>query len=109
MRTNLPRVTFLIALAWGLALNRGGAAAEAGAESAASANQLPARIRDISYYGTIMEIRCDGGPLGEMVVQAPAWRNEQRYCVGQTVWLHWPDDAAVIVHRDVEPGRTKPG
>jgi putative spermidine/putrescine transport system ATP-binding protein len=80
-----------------------------GPENAASANKLPARIRDVTYYGAIMEIRCDGGPLDELIVQAPAWRNEQRFCVGETVWLHWPEDAAVVVHRDIEPNRTKPG
>jgi ABC-type Fe3+/spermidine/putrescine transport system ATPase subunit len=80
-----------------------------GPENAASANKLPAKIRDVTYYGAVMEIRCDSGPLGDLLVQAPAWRNEQRYVVGQSVWLHWPDDAAVIVRRDEEPGHAKPG
>jgi putative spermidine/putrescine transport system ATP-binding protein len=80
-----------------------------GPENAASANKMPARIRNVTYYGAVMEIRCDSGPLGDLLVQAPAWRNEQRYFVGQSIWLHWPDDAAVIVHSDVEPGHSKPG
>ena len=68
-------------------------------KGAAMANAARSRIKRLTYFGAMLEITADAGGIGELTVQIAAWRREQAFNVDQTVWLHWPDDAAVIVTR----------
>ena len=68
-------------------------------EGATMANVVESRIKRLTYFGAMLEITADAGDIGELTVQIAAWRREQAFNVDQTVWLHWPDDAAVIVTR----------
>jgi putative spermidine/putrescine transport system ATP-binding protein len=63
-------------------------------------NAVPARITRTSYFGSVLEVEADAGPLGLLIATLPAWRNQRRYEAGQSVWLAWPEDAAVIVAVD---------
>ena len=66
----------------------------------AAGNAVPARITRTSYFGSVLEVEADAGPLGRLIATLPAWRNQRRTEAGQSVWLAWPEDAAVIVAVD---------
>ncbi|MFO1059930.1 MAG: ABC transporter ATP-binding protein [Dongiaceae bacterium] len=77
----------------------------------AAGNAVPARILRTSYYGSVLEVQADAGPLGALIATLPAWRNDHRHAAGQSVWLAWPEDAAVIVAVDgaEDKGADQPG
>ncbi|MGI9488435.1 MAG: ABC transporter ATP-binding protein [Geminicoccaceae bacterium] len=68
-------------------------------KGATVANVVESRIKRLTYFGAMLEITADAGALGQLTVQIPAWRREDSFEIEQTVWLHWLDDAAVIVTR----------
>ena len=63
-------------------------------------NRIRGRITRRTYFGSVLALHVDAGPVGELIVHAPAWRSGARCEAGETVWLLWPDDAAVIVAED---------
>jgi len=63
-------------------------------------NRIRGRIARRTYFGSVLALHVDAGPLGELIVHVPAWRSGARSEAGETVWLLWPDDAAVIVADD---------
>ncbi|MGE4245329.1 MAG: ABC transporter ATP-binding protein, partial [Parvibaculaceae bacterium] len=63
-------------------------------------NRLEGRINRITYLGSMFEVQVDAGPVGHFLVHSSAWHNRSRFRQGQTVWLHWPKDAGVVVTRD---------
>jgi putative spermidine/putrescine transport system ATP-binding protein len=67
------------------------------AAAAKDENCVQARVIRTNYFGSMLELRVEAGTLGQLTVRAPAWRNESRYEEGQTIRLHWTEDAAVIV------------
>jgi ABC-type Fe3+/spermidine/putrescine transport system ATPase subunit len=63
-------------------------------------NRIRGRIARRTYFGSVLALHVDAGPLGELIMHVPAWRSGTRSEAGETVWLLWPDDAAVIVTDD---------
>ncbi len=66
-------------------------------DEATEANRVECYIKRLTYFGAVLEVVADAGGMGDLTVQMPAWRQENSFDIGQTVWLHWSDDAAVIV------------
>ena len=69
-------------------------------EEVMEANRLESSIQRLTYFGAVLEIVADAGDIGDLTVQIQAWRRDQTFETGQTIWLHWADDAAVIVKAD---------
>jgi putative spermidine/putrescine transport system ATP-binding protein len=74
----------------------------ASADEATNVNKLKTVVRTVTYLGSMLELHLDAGPAGNMIVHAAAWRNESKYSAGRSAWIHWPEDAAVIVRKDTE-------
>src|SRR5262249_11675274 len=60
-------------------------------------NRLRGRIIRKTYFGAVLAFHVDAGPAGQLIVHVPGRREGFGYEAGQTVWLHWPEDATVIV------------
>ncbi len=66
-------------------------------DEATEANVIESRIKRLTYFGAVLEVVAETGGMGDLTVQIAAWRQDKSFQVGQRVWLHWTDDAAVIV------------
>jgi len=62
-------------------------------------NVIGARVLDVSYLGSAIEMIADAGPLGQMIVRAPA-SDIGRVQQGRDINLAWREDATVAIKPD---------
>ncbi|MEP9378349.1 ABC transporter ATP-binding protein [Aquabacter sp. CN5-332] len=62
-------------------------------------NVVRARVLDVSYLGSAIEMIADAGPLGRMIVRAPA-SDIARVDQGRDIGLAWREDATVAIKPD---------
>ena len=69
-------------------------------EDGANTNGIAGEISAWNYHGTSFHVLVKTGPLGELIVTAPAWHSEVEPEVGRRVHLVWSADAAGVVAPD---------
>lgn len=65
--------------------------------SARGENRLRGRVIRKTYFGSVLALHIDAGPVGQLIVHVPGRREGFGYEPGQAVWLHWGAEATVIV------------
>ena len=64
-----------------------------GDEGTAPVNQLPGRIKKVSYFGQAYEVIVETDVAGDLMVTADLGREEPR--PGNRVWVGWPESSGV--------------